>query len=288
MHKLININIENLPELFKKRNLNSNKGDHGTVGIIGGSNGMSGSVLLAGRAALKLGAGKVLIGFANKKSPISVDFMQPELMINTANYWLKYQIKVDTWVVGCGLGQSELSRKLIDEIFLLNKGATIVLDADALNMLACKEFTIPISNYESNKVILTPHPSEAARLLNCSTQRIQENRLDAVRILSKNFKSWVVLKGKNTLICSPFDRIVFRNTTGNPGLASSGTGDVLAGMIGSLISQKLCLKQAILGAVWLHGKASENLSKENIGPIGLTANEIADQARKIRNNITYK
>lgn len=287
MNKLIDVNIENLSELLKKRNLDSNKGDHGTVGIIGGSNGMSGSILLAGRAALKLGAGKVLVGFANKKSPISVDFMQPELMINTAMYWLKSQIKVNTWVVGCGLGQSNFSQKLINEIFLLKKDSTIVLDADALNMLAFKKIsTSLILNYENNRVILTPHPGEAARLLNCSVQEIQENRLNAVRRLSKNFKAWVVLKGKNTLICSPCDNIVFRNTTGSPGLASSGTGDVLAGIIGSLISQKLCLKQALLGAVWIHGKASDKLSTENIGPIGLTANEIADYARQIRNSMT--
>ncbi|AFZ83414.1 carbohydrate kinase [Candidatus Kinetoplastibacterium blastocrithidii TCC012E] len=283
--KPIDINIENLPELFKKRNLDSNKGDHGTVGIIGGSNGMIGSVLLAGRAALKIGAGKVLIGFASKNSPISVDFIQPELMINTAIYWLKSQIRVNTWVVGCGLGQSVFSQKLINEMFILKKGSIIVIDADALNILSSKNFLS--SNYKNNTLILTPHPAEAARLLNCSTQDIQENRLEAVKLLSKNFKAWIVLKGKNTLICSPNDYVIFSNKTGNPGLASSGTGDVLAGMIGSLISQKICLEQALLGAVWLHGKASDKLSMENIGPIGLTASEIADSARKIRNNITY-
>ncbi|AGF48784.1 NAD(P)H-hydrate dehydratase [Candidatus Kinetoplastidibacterium galati] len=284
---IVDINFENLSELFQKRNLDSNKGDYGTVGIIGGSNGMLGSILLAGRAALKLGVGKVLIGFAYNESPISVDFMQPELMINTATYWLKSQIKVNTWVIGCGLGQSIFSQKLINEILILKRKSTIVLDADALNILASKNFSKSKLNCANNTVVLTPHPAEAARLLGCSTQEIQNNRLDAVRLLSKNFKAWIVLKGKNTLVCSPDDKTIFRNTTGNPGLASSGTGDVLAGMIGSLISQKLCLKQAILGAVWLHGKASDELSLENIGPIGLTANEIADCARKIRNKITY-
>lgn len=271
---------EHLPALFTARADDSHKGTHGTLAVLGGGPGMAGAALLAGRAALRTGAGKVFVGFAQESSPLACDPMQLELMLRDADSLLAgADLGITTWVAGCGLGTGPLAAKALSTLFARRGQASMVLDADALNLLA--QGTVA-AQWGQAPVALTPHPAEAARLLGCTTADVQANRPEAAQALARRYAAWIVLKGAGTLVCRPDGHCAI-NTTGNPGLATAGTGDVLAGMMGSLIAQRIPLDQAVPGAVWLHGAAADRLVEAGIGPIGLTAGELADAARRIRN-----
>lgn len=273
------IDRDALPALFASRAPDTHKGSFGTVGVVGGGPGMTGAALLAARAALKTGAGKVLVGFVQESLPLPCDLLQPELMLHDFHSLLEEDWGVTTWIAGCGIGTSALAANALSELFVLRRAAPLVLDADGLNLLARGEIQ---PNWGDGPVVLTPHPAEAARLLATTTDQIQRDRPDAARRLAERFQAWIVLKGAGTVVCAP-DGGLRINTSGNPGLATAGTGDVLAGMLGSLIAQKLPLDQAVHGAVWLHGAAADALVAQGIGPIGLTAGELADAARRLRN-----
>jgi len=272
---------DQFPALFAARQPEAHKGTHGTLAVLGGGPGMAGAALLAARAALRTGAGKVLVGFASEVSPLPCDPLQPELMLRDAPGLLAdaAALGVTTWVAGCGLGAGSLPAGLLDELFRTRAGAPLVLDADALNLLARGALA---QAWGDAPVVLTPHPAEAARLLRGSTGQVQADRPAAAQALARRHGAWVVLKGAGSIVCSPDGRCSL-NPTGNPGLATAGTGDVLAGMLGSLIAQGLPLEQAVPGAVWLHGAAADALVRAGIGPIGLTAGELADAARALRN-----
>ncbi|MBD9422745.1 NAD(P)H-hydrate dehydratase [Achromobacter sp. ACM04] len=268
-----------LPALFAPRGQDTHKGSFGTVGVVGGGPGMTGAALLAARAALKTGAGKVLVGFAQDTAPLACDPLQPELMLRDARSLLEQDWGVTAWVAGCGIGTGALAANALSELFVLRRGSPLVLDADGLNLLARGDVQ---PNWGEGAVVLTPHPAEAGRLLGMDTAEVQADRPAAARKLAQRYRAWIVLKGAGTVVCSP-DGDLRVNTSGNPGLATAGTGDVLAGMLGSLIAQKLPLEQAVAGAVWLHGAAADALVAQGVGPIGLTAGELADAARALRN-----
>ena len=268
-----------LPALFAPRAPDTHKGSFGTVGVVGGGPGMTGAALLAARAALKTGAGKVLVGFVQDPLPLACDPLQPELMLRDFRSLLEGDWGVTAWVAGCGIGTDALAANALSELFVLRRGAPLVLDADGLNLLARGEIR---PTWGAGPVVLTPHPAEAGRLLGAGADDIQPDRPAAARQLAQRFQAWVVLKGAGTVVCAP-DGDLHINTSGNPGLATAGTGDVLAGMLGALIAQKLPLDQAVRGAVWLHGAAADALVSRGIGPIGLTAGELADAARALRN-----
>jgi len=268
-----------LPALFARRGQDTHKGSFGTVGVVGGGPGMAGAALLAARAALKIGAGKVLVGFAQEAAPLACDPLQPELMLRDARSVLEEDWGVTAWVAGCGIGTGALAANTLSELFVLRRGAPLVLDADGLNLLARGDIQ---PNWGDGPVVLTPHPAEAGRLLGIGAAEVQADRPDAAWQLARRYRAWVVLKGAGTVVCAP-DGGLHINASGNPGLATAGTGDVLAGMLGSLIAQKLPLDQAVAGAVWLHGAAADALVAQGIGPIGLTAGELADAARALRN-----
>ncbi|MBO1015215.1 NAD(P)H-hydrate dehydratase [Achromobacter sp. SD115] len=268
-----------LPALFAPRGQDTHKGSFGTVGVVGGGPGMTGAALLAARAALKTGAGKVLIGFAQDAAPLACDPLQPELMLRDARSLLEEDWGVTAWVAGCGIGTGALAANALSELFVLRRGAPLVLDADGLNLLARGDIQ---PNWGDGPVVLTPHPAEAGRLLGISAAEVQADRPGAAWTLAQRYRAWIVLKGAGTVVCSR-DGELRVNTSGNPGLATAGTGDVLAGMLGSLIAQKLPLAQAVAGAVWLHGAAADALVAQGVGPIGLTAGELADAARALRN-----
>lgn len=273
------IRRDDLPALFAPRGQDTHKGSFGTVGVVGGGRGMEGAALLAARAALKIGAGKVLVGFAQDVAPLPCDPLQPELMLRDARSLLDTDWGVTAWVAGCGIGDGTTAANALSELFVLRHDAPLVLDADGLNLLAAGGV---LPNWGDGPVVLTPHPAEAARLLATTTPDIQADRPGAAQALARRYGAWVVLKGAGTVVCAP-DGAWRRNTSGNPGLATAGTGDVLAGMLGSLIAQRLPLDQAVAGAVWLHGAAADALVAQGIGPIGLTAGELADAARRLRN-----
>ncbi|MCF7767329.1 NAD(P)H-hydrate dehydratase [Achromobacter pulmonis] len=273
------IRRDDLPALFAVRGADTHKGSFGTVGVVGGGRGMEGAALLAARAALKTGAGKVLVGFAQDSAPLPCDPLQPELMLRDARSLLDTDWGVTAWVAGCGIGAGAGAANALSELFVLRHRAPLVLDADGLNLLANGGIQ---PNWGDGPVVLTPHPAEAGRLLRQETARIQADRPAAAQALARRFSAWVVLKGAGTVVCAP-DGQWRCNTSGNPGLATAGTGDVLAGMLGSLLAQRLPLDQAVAGAVWLHGAAADALVARGIGPIGLTAGELADAARGLRN-----
>lgn len=265
--------------LFNPRDPQGNKGSFGCAGILGGAAGMTGAAILAGRAALKTGAGKVLIALAQHPTPVAYDSLNPELMLHEAEELLVNTQAMDAWAAGCGLGLSAPALDWLRQLFIKRKDIPLVVDADGLNALATGEVS---PTWGRGEVVLTPHPAEAARLLGSDTKLIQADRSAAAIALAKKFKAWIVLKGAGTLVCAP-DLSWQINTTGNVGLATAGSGDVLTGMLVSLLAQGLPMQTAVPAAVWLHGCAADRLVQQGIGPIGLTAGELAEAARAIRN-----
>ena len=275
------IHPDMLAPLFAPRQPDSHKGTHGTLAIIGGASGMSGAALLAGRAAIKSGAGKVLIGFVAPTPPLACDPMQLELMLRTADQLLGDTDNVTAWVAGCGMGTSTDAAEQLRKLFKIRAERPLLIDADGLNLIASG--AVP-PDWGHGPVIMTPHAGEAGRLLGLDTQAVQADRLGTARALAARFQAWVILKGAGSLICAPNGDCLI-NRSGNPGLASAGTGDVLAGMLGALLAQQFAPAIAAPGAVWLHGAAADVLAAQGVGPIGLTASELADAARQIRNNV---
>jgi hydroxyethylthiazole kinase-like uncharacterized protein yjeF len=273
--------ILNAPRHFsanlQPRLQNSHKGSYGDVAIIGGAEGMAGAVILAARAAAHTGAGRVYAGFV-AQAP-AYDPLHPELMCRAA---ATLDFNHGTVIVGPGLGESRVAHDLLSKA--LHAPGNLVLDADALNMLAAepglqnKLLTRP----RLGATLLTPHPLEAARLLNISAAAVQADRLKAARSLAQRFQSIVILKGSGTVIARP-DGMAAINPTGNPGLATAGSGDVLSGICGALLAQHWSPWEAALGAVWLHGAAADALVAQGIGPVGLCASEIGAAVRSALN-----
>ncbi len=267
------IRLAHFAEQLKPRLLNSHKGSFGNAGILGGAASMTGAALLSARAALRLGSGRVYLGLLDPRAP-SFDPLQPELMLRSAKELLAADLTA--LVCGPGLGGSA------DAIAWLEKACELdiplVLDADALNGMAQHgEVRVAVTT-RSAPTLITPHPAEAARLLDCDTSRVQGDRLAAALALASEFNVYVALKGCGTIIASPEGQW-FINTSGNPGLATAGSGDVLAGVIVALFAQGWLPLPALQAAVHLHGCAADRLAAQQIGPIGLTAGELIDSAR---------
>jgi hydroxyethylthiazole kinase-like uncharacterized protein yjeF len=262
---------------------NSHKGLFGTVGVIGGNRGMVGAALLAARASLMTGAGKVYVGLLATDAP-SVDMVQPELMLRT----MDDVMMADVLVVGPGAGRSPsatsvsmFERSVLPAAIASSK--PLVLDADALNAIAYSDaLAEAVANRRTGPTVLTPHPAEAARLLGIENAAVQRNRLDAAQRIAHKLGAHVVLKGAGSICALPDGRWSV-NATGNPGLASGGTGDVLAGMIGALIAQGLRGDRALQYAVCLHGAAADSCVARGDGPAGLTATEVMHEARRLMN-----
>jgi hydroxyethylthiazole kinase-like uncharacterized protein yjeF len=255
----------------------SHKGKFGTVAVIGGASGMVGAPLLAARAALKLGAGCVHVGLLANNAP-SVDILQPELMLHSAQAALRLP-KLDVLAIGCGLGHDDAAQQILQDALKLD--TVLVLDADALNILALRPDLRTALIARKNASVMTPHPGEAARLLGCNTEAVQAARAEAAQELAKRFHSTVVLKGAHSLCVTSNGKIVV-NKTGNPGMSSPGMGDVLTGMIAAFIAQGLNVDQALLLAVHLHGAAGDAIAKQKV-TIGMTATEVTEWARWLLN-----
>jgi len=267
---------------LKPRPKDSHKGLFGTVTVIGGGDGMIGAAILAGRAALKMGAGCVHIGLLADKMPL-VDMRMPELMLHPASTALKNS-KPDVVVLGCGLGQSPAAQKIVYDALLLD--VPLVLDADALNIIADRPDLRGMLHTRKAATVVTPHPGEAARLLACSTDDIQKDRAAAATSLVKRLSASVVLKGAGSLIATREGKL-YLNQTGNPGMSAAGMGDVLSGMIAAFIAQGLTPDEASLLAVHLHGAAGDELAKQN-ATIGMSATEVTEWARWLLNQIAPK
>src|SRR6185295_10184831 len=158
-----------------------------------------------------------------------------------------------------------------------------VLDADALNLIAQNADLRKACMRRPAETILTPHPAEAARLLAESTETIQRDRVAAAKNLSRHFNAHVVLKGNGSVLAAR-DGHWFINTSGNPGMASAGMGDALAGMLGALLAQRYSAESALVLGTHLHGAAADELARAGCGPVGITASELLDPARKLWNS----
>lgn len=272
------IHRDDLRRWLKPRPADSHKGDFGCAGIVGGAPGMAGAALLAGRAALWLGAGRVYVGLLDMR--IGLDPGAPELMIVPPERPLDLAPPA-CLALGPGLGHSGTARQCLADALL--SLLPLVIDADGLNLLAKDVELQALLKQRRAPTLLTPHPGEAGRLLGLDSPTVQADRSGCAQRLAAGFGCTVVLKGTGSLIACPDGRL-WRNTTGNPGLASAGMGDVLTGMIAALVAQGLGLEQAAVYAVHLHGAAADKLVAAGTGPVGLTASEVTQAARALLND----
>jgi NAD(P)H-hydrate epimerase len=261
------------PNALPKRARNSHKGANGHVLLVGGDCGYSGAIRLAAEAALRAGAGLVSVATRAKHSHL-LNVGRFEIMSHAVEDEKTLQGLLDkstVVVIGPGLGQSPWAEMMFCQI--LRSELPLVMDADGLNLLAKNPA------YRNNWV-LTPHPGEAARLLTLSSEQINQNRFAAVDQLFQKFGGVTLLKGAGTLIKSETRLSV--NLTGNPGMASGGMGDVLAGFIGSLIAQGLSLDEATEKAVFWHGQAADQ-AVAIAGERGLLASDLFPFIRTLVN-----
>ena len=255
----------------------SHKGQFGKVAVIGGDTGMIGATLLAGRAALKLGSGCVHLGLLADDAP-AVDMQQAELMLNTVQAVLQLP-ELDVLAIGCGMGKSLRAHKILHDALKLE--SILVLDADALNLLAAHPDLRSMLVTRKAHSVMTPHPGEAARLLGISTEEVQSNRPETLRALTARFNCSVVLKGANTL-CGNRTGSIWINHSGNPGMSGPGMGDVLSGMLAAFLAQGLSTDEAMQLAVHLHGAAGDALAQQQAS-IGMTATEVTEWSRWLLN-----
>jgi hydroxyethylthiazole kinase-like uncharacterized protein yjeF len=263
--------VVNVP--LPRRHRYAHKGNCGHVLIVGGELGYSGAAIMAGEAALRVGSGLVSIATRAGHAGL-LNLNRPELMchgVETPEQLSALLDKVDAVVVGPGLRQTDWAKALFHTA--ISAGKPTVVDADGLNLLAAAPTAKP-------HWILTPHPGEGARLLNCATAAIQHDRFAAVLSLQANYGGVAVLKGAGTLIASEHQLAV--SNTGNPGMASGGMGDVLSGVIAGLLAQGLSLRDAAQQGVYLHGLAAD-LAAEKDGERGLLASDLMPYLRQLVN-----
>lgn len=259
------IGTDEFPRVLRPRVKNSHKGDYGSVAVIGGTDGMIGASILAARAALISGAGRVTLECRAEHAP-HVDMVYPEIMFATKPVNLE---DFDAIVLGCGLGTSAEAKARVIEA--LNCQKPLILDADALNIIAADIKLQDMVLARRAPTVLTPHPGEAARLLRRDTAGVTADRVAACRELAVQTGAIVVLKGAGTVISMRSSR-TWINPNGSPMLATGGSGDVLAGMIGAMFAQGYDMVESVLAAVYFHGLSAEGLEA------GFTAGEIAPNA----------
>lgn len=263
---------------------NEHKGDAGKVLLIGGSTGMSGAIFLSGKAALYTGAGWTILGVLDAQVATFI-LDQPELMVQAATKELIEQVAPDVLAIGPGLGKENLAKELLRQA--LTTPTPLVLDADAINLLSEDASLMSLLRQRPFlQTVLTPHPGEAGRLLRISSEKVQENRLDSIEQLVELTQSVIVLKGHNTLISAP-QKSILCCERGNPGMGVGGMGDVLTGVLASLIAQgirhDLSVYDATCLGVELHSAAADFLVNKGVGPIGLTPTETIYQLRELIN-----
>lgn len=239
---------------YQRRAHNTHKGSFGDVGVVGGMSGMTGAALLAARSALRGGAGRVYVSMPDP-AMVMLDPGHPELMFRSL---LELNLPSMTVVAGCGGGDAIHACMQ----HLLEQSARLVLDADALNAIA-KDTVLQqaLRTRRAQTTVLTPHPLEAARLMETSTADVQANRLGVAQALADRFACAVVLKGSGTVIAAP-GVLPHINPTGNGRLATAGTGDVLAGLIGARLTADFDAFFSARDAVFQHGQLADEWASE--------------------------
>jgi NAD(P)H-hydrate epimerase len=268
------LELEALLERLPERPATAHKGLYGTVLVVGGDYGMAGAAAMAAEAALRCGTG--LVRVATRPEHVAALVARvPEAMpqgVESGEDFAPLLEAADVLVVGPGLGQSAWSEHLLQRA--LASGKPMVLDADGLNLLA--DGRAGAAQAQENRV-LTPHPGEAARLLDSTTGDVQADRFAAVAALQQRYGGAVVLKGNGSLIADGNE--VLLSDYGNPGMASGGMGDVLSGVIGALLAQGLPAVEAAALGVCLHGAAADLAAED--GQRGLVATDLMPHLRAL-------
>lgn len=282
----MNINSIKDEEMFKEflpiRRKDSHKGTYGRIGVIAGSKGMTGALYLSTLAALRSGSGLVY-GIVPESLSTILSIKAAEVIIkpvedegkgffnlHSLTDVMKIIEDMDTIALGPGLGVDDERIKFVEEI-LKNTDKPIVLDADGIN---CCSLAPDILQKKKGELVITPHPGELARLLGVSIGEIQKNREKYAKLTSENFNVITVLKGSNTIVADK-EGTIYVNKTGNPGMATAGSGDVLTGIISSFIGQGIESKRAAMLGVYLHGVAGD-LAKSQKGEYGIIASDIVE------------
>jgi NAD(P)H-hydrate epimerase len=263
-----------LGALQRPRRRDSHKGMFGHVLVVGGAPGMAGAARLAGEAALRCGAGLVSIATHRRHAAV-LNSGCPELMVHAVegpDSLAPLLARATVVAVGAGLGQDQWAQSLLARV--LDTRAPLLLDADALNLLAADPF-------HRGDWIITPHPGEAGRLLGMPTARVEQDRFDSVQRLQGAYGGVAVLKGAGTLVAAA-GRPVRLCDRGNPGMASGGMGDVLGGVIAALLAQGLAAADAAEAAVWLHATAADQAARAH-GERGLVASDLFTALRHLIN-----
>lgn len=265
--------LAGLPE----RKIHSHKGSYGRLLCIGGNKGMSGAIRLSAEAALRTGTGLVKV-YAHEDSVLQISSGRPELMVSSSG--LQEALKWATCVViGPGLGQTQWSKTTFDTVmeYCQQSPKPIVIDADALNLMAVNSNYVALSD-----CVMTPHVGEAARLLNVAIEEVETNRFNFARQCAQRYDALCVLKGAGTIVDNQTHSWVCRH--GNPGMATAGMGDVLSGILGSLMSQGLDANMACQYGVSIHAKAGDIVAQEN-GQRGLLASDLFTTLRVLINEL---
>jgi NAD(P)H-hydrate epimerase len=277
-----------LPRQLLHRKVNTCKSDFGHIFILAGSPRFSGASVLCAEAAMRSGAGLVTLGIPKGLNPAIIKIKTKEVMTlpleqtkegtvslnsyKTINDFVK---KVDILIIGPGLSQNKSTQRLIRKV-IASIDKPMVIDADGLNALIGHLDLLPITNYQLPITrILTPHPGEMARLLGIGVKKVQSDRKEFVRKFAKDYKVTVVLKGYNTVVAN-YRGNLYMNKSGNPGMATAGSGDVLTGMIAAFLGQGLNAFSACKYAVYIHGLSGDLAAKERT-QISMIASDIIDK-----------
>jgi len=268
---------ENLAAAFPPRQRDAHKGHFGHVLVVGGNVGFGGAAMMAAQAAGRVGAGLVSVVTRPEHVPALLARC-PEVMahsVNDGNELRPLLVGKDVIVVGPGLGQDIWSRQLLEQV--LATDIALVVDADALNLLA----TMGGSQDRRNNWIMTPHPGEAAKLLQITVAEVQADRFAAVQVLQQCYGGVALLKGSGTLVADSTKQPIALCTSGNPGMASGGMGDVLSGVLGALLAQGFGPEEAARQGAVLHGEAADRAAEA--GERGMLATDLLPYLRELVN-----
>ncbi len=277
------INIQMIKEFLPKREKDSNKGDYGKLLNISGSVGMGGAAIMSTLAALKCGVGLVCLATVktiayNMFSEIMEAITLPLSMASDGAMHSdaigEIKEKLETYsacLVGCGIGVSAHTKNIVENIVTTAK-IPIIIDADGINCI-CDDIDI-IKNAKA-KIILTPHPGEMSRLTGLSVEYIQKNRMKVAYDFATEYGVVLVLKGHETIVALPTGEL-YKNTTGNPGMAKAGSGDVLSGVLASFIAQGIKPEKAAIFAVFAHGLAGD-VAAEKYSQTSMLARDIINE-----------
>ena len=284
MSILQSFTFQELKNLLPNRAKDSHKGNFGKVLICAGSPGMGGAGILASEASLFCGSG--LVTLVTDTSNVSSSLLRnPEVMITGVDMveGVNIDLKIkdhNVILYGPGIANTAFAKTILDKILRSVNNSKIILDAGALHIAASSKSLIKKSN---KTILMTPHPGEAAILLNISIEEVQRDRLSAAMQIADTYgASIVILKGMGTVVFDSKNNKSFISSCGGPELASGGTGDVLAGVLTALLAQGLDIRNASLIAVAVHSEAGLKF-KEEIGEIGLNASSLIPIIRQLIN-----